>query len=74
VFDIFVANQGYTKTLTKLKQNTIVTDEWKKLGTITFSDAVASQVCDFNLHFHHPPWRKDRNNPNTTVRQKTPKT
>ena len=71
-FDIFVANEGYTKTITQLKQSTIVTDAWKKIGTATFFDAVASQVCDFNLHFHHPAWRKDRNDPDTVVRQKIP--
>ena len=67
-FDIFVANEGYTKAFTKLKQKTVVTDGWKKLGTATFFDAVASQVCDFNLHFHHPAWRKDINDPSTVVR------
>jgi hypothetical protein len=71
-FDIYVANEGFTKTLTPLIQNTVIKDEWKKIGTAIFSDAVASQACDFNLHFHHPAWRKDRNDPNTTVRQKTP--
>jgi len=71
-FDIFVANEGYTKTITKLKQSTIVTDGWKKIGTATFFDAVASQVCDFNLHFHHPAWRRDRNDPDTVVRHKNP--
>ncbi|WP_411725946.1 hypothetical protein [Methyloglobulus sp.] len=67
-FDIFVANEGYTKTFTKLKRETIITDGWKKLGTATFYYAVNSQACDFNLHFHHPAWRKDRNDPSTVVR------
>ncbi len=71
-FDIYVANAGYTQTLTPLIQKTVVTDEWKKIGSVVFSDAVASQVCDFNLHFHHPSWRKDRNDPDTAIRHKTP--
>ncbi len=69
-FDIFVANEGYSKMFTKLKQKTVVTDAWKKLGTISFFDAVTSRACDFNLHFHHPAWRKDRNDPGTVVRHK----
>lgn len=67
-FDIFVANKGRKKTMTQLKQNTIVTDSWKKLGKLTFLDAVASRVCDSTLHFHHPAWREDRNDPNSRVR------
>jgi hypothetical protein len=68
-FDIYVANAGYTQTRTPLLQKTIIIEPWKKLGNVVFSDAVASKVCDFNLHFHHPIWREDRNDPTTTVRK-----
>jgi hypothetical protein len=58
-FDILVANEGFTRKHTQLKQSTIVTDTWKKIGSVTFYDTVASQTCDFNLHFHHAAWRTD---------------
>ena len=67
-FDILVANEGFTKKHTQLKQQTIVTDAWKKIGTVTFYDTVASKTCDFNLHFHHPAWRTDGNDPGTVAR------
>ena len=42
--------------------------EWRRIGAITFDNAVASYNGDRVLHFHHPYWRKDRNDPATQVR------
>jgi hypothetical protein len=36
---------------------------WRRIGTLTFDNAVASYNGDFVIHFHHPGWRSDRNNP-----------
>lgn len=41
---------------------------WRRIGRIEFTEAVASYNGDFVLHFHHPPWRKDRNDSNTIIR------
>jgi hypothetical protein len=38
---------------------------WRQIGTITFTEAVVSQNMDRVVHFNHPPWRKDRNDPAT---------
>jgi hypothetical protein len=35
--------------------------QWSKIGTIDFSESVASESCDHRLHFHHPQWRTDLN-------------
>ena len=41
---------------------------WRKIGRLTFDNAVASYNGDFVLHFNHPSWRDDRNNPSTANR------
>ncbi len=41
---------------------------WRRIGTLTFDDAVASYNGDFVLHFNHPTWRSDRNDPATATR------
>ncbi len=38
---------------------------WRQAGTITFTEAVASLNTDRVVHFNHPPWRADRNDPRT---------
>jgi len=38
---------------------------WRTIGTMTFNAAVASYNGDHVLHFHHPPWREDRNDART---------
>ena len=66
VFDIEVTDQGETRG--KLIQRRTFSG-WSKIGRIEFTEAVASYNSDFVLHFHHPPWRNDQNNPSTVVRQ-----
>lgn len=41
---------------------------WRRVGTLTFSEAAASYNGDFVVHFHHPPWRNDRNDPTSVAR------
>ena len=41
---------------------------WRRIGTLTFDNAVVSYNGDRVLHFHHPNWRMDRNDPATEVR------
>jgi hypothetical protein len=41
---------------------------WRPIGTLTFDNAVASYNGDFVIHFHHPRWRQDRNDPATATR------
>jgi hypothetical protein len=41
---------------------------WRRIGTLTFDTTVASYNGDFVIHFNHPGWRGDRNNPATAHR------
>jgi hypothetical protein len=65
-FNIEVSDEGSTKG--KLFQRRIIKN-WKRIGRIIFDEAVASYNGDFVLHFHHPPWRNDHNNPSSVARQ-----
>jgi hypothetical protein len=42
--------------------------DWVHIGNITFDNAVASYNADFVLHFTHPTWRDDANDPATATR------
>ena len=42
---------------------------WRRIGKITFTEAVASLNGDRVIHFHHPTWRADRNDPSTATRR-----
>jgi hypothetical protein len=41
---------------------------WRRIGEITFDEAVASYNGDFVIHFNHPTWRDDQNDPSTATR------
>lgn len=64
VFAIEVSDKGRRTWLMRLKDQ-----EWSRIGTLTFEKAVASYNGDFVVHFHHPPWRKDRNDPRSVARR-----
>ncbi|MBM3550461.1 MAG: hypothetical protein FJX45_01605 [Alphaproteobacteria bacterium] len=42
---------------------------WRRLGSVTFDNAVASYNGDHVIHFNHPGWRNDRNDPGAAVRR-----
>jgi hypothetical protein len=41
---------------------------WKRIGRLVFDRAVASHNGDAVIHFSHPTWRDDRNDPATGTR------
>ena len=41
---------------------------WRPIGELVFDNAVASHNGDAVLHFNHPTWRTDRNDPKTATR------
>ena len=41
---------------------------WQRIGSLVFNEAVASYNGDFVIHFNHPTWRDDRNDPSTATR------
>jgi hypothetical protein len=66
-FDISVSDAGKRLSLGIFQRQTIT--NWQTIGKLTFNDGVASYNGDFVIHFQHPGWRKDRNDPGTAVRQ-----
>ncbi|HYR21509.1 MAG TPA: hypothetical protein VEP30_01115 [Chthoniobacterales bacterium] len=64
VFRIEVSEKGRRTLLQR-----VLGQEWKPIGTLTFKQAVASHNGDFVVHFHHPVWRKDRNDPTSVARR-----
>ena len=66
-FLIETSDTGTTHGL-PVKQRRDITN-WRTIGTITFDAAVASSNGDRVIHFNHPPWRSDRNDPNSVVRK-----
>ena len=62
-FNIEVSDEGKRTIFQRLKgQN------WTQIGQIDFTEAAASYNGDFVIHFRHPPWRTDRNDPRTVAR------
>ena len=41
---------------------------WRAIGRIVFTNAVVSHNADAVIHFNHPTWRTDRNDPRTATR------
>ena len=41
---------------------------WRRIGTLVFDNAVVSYNGDAVIHFAHPTWRQDRNDPATATR------
>ena len=66
-FDIAVSDAGRRTNLGIFQRQTV--DNWQPLGRIDFTDGVASYNGDFVIHFRHPGWRKDRNDPATAIRE-----
>lgn len=66
VFAIDVTDDGEVTGRTGFKKGAF--RNWRRIGAITFDNAVASYNGDRVLHFHHPNWRKDRNDSATRFR------
>jgi hypothetical protein len=65
-FDIEVTDEGRTGG-SKLRERRTFAN-WRRIGRLVFSDAVVSFNGDRVLHFNHPTWRNDRNDPRTATR------
>jgi len=65
-FTIEVTDEGQT-TGSAFRVRRAFTN-WKPIGTIVFDNAVSSYNGDAVIHFTHPTWRQDRNNPATATR------
>jgi len=65
-FDIFVSDTGRTLGFPGFKR--VAVTDWQRIGTLRFTEAVASYNADHVIHFHHPGWRDNRNDPATAIR------
>jgi hypothetical protein len=65
-FHIEVTDDGSTRGTPIFQRRTF--ENWRHLGKLTFDAAVASYNADFVIHFNHPTWRRDRNDPSTATR------
>ena len=65
-FHIEVTDDGLTRG-TSLRQRRTFRN-WRQIGTLVFENAVVSYNGDSVIHFNHPTWREDRNDPSTATR------
>jgi len=65
-FHIEVTDEGSTRGPNFFQRRSFA--NWKRIGRLTFDNAVASYNGDFVIHFTHPTWRGDRNDPSTATR------
>jgi hypothetical protein len=65
-FAIDVTDEGETTGLPVRERRTF--RNWQRIGRIVFDRAVASYNGDAVIHFSHPTWRDDRNDPATATR------
>jgi len=65
-FRIEVTDEGATQGTAISQRRTF--SNWRGIGRLTFDNAVVSYNGDFVIHFNHPTWRDDRNDPATATR------
>lgn len=65
-FDIEVTDEGKSKGPGVFQRLTF--NNWRRIGKMTFDNAVVSYNGDFVIHFNHPTWRHDRNDPSSATR------
>jgi len=68
VFDISVSDTGKSKGFLFGKGQRQLIENWRRIGTLTLDEAVISYNGDFVIHFHHPSWRKDVEDPASATR------
>jgi hypothetical protein len=67
VFHIEVSDEGATRGPAFFQRRHF--GPWRRIGRLVFHEAVASYNGDFVIHFHHPTWRRERNDVSTVVRK-----
>ena len=65
-FNIELTDEGETTGTAVEERRTF--RNWRRVGTLTLDNAVISYNGDFVIHFGHPTWREDKNNPATATR------
>jgi hypothetical protein len=65
-FTIEVTDEGETTGPATKERRTF--RNWRHIGSLVFDNAVISHNGDSVIHFNHPTWRMDRNDPATATR------
>jgi hypothetical protein len=65
-FDISVSDKGTRIGFPGFRRVTVT--DWQRIGILRFTEAVASYNADHVIHFHHPGWRDNKNDPSTAIR------
>lgn len=65
-FTIDVTDDGHTSGTPFRVRRTF--RNWRRIGAMVFDNAVVSYNGDAVIHFTHPTWRQDRNDPATATR------
>jgi hypothetical protein len=65
-FTIEVTDEGETTGPAIKERRTF--KNWRRIGSMVFDNAVISYNGDSVIHFNHPTWRTDRNDPRTATR------
>ena len=65
-FHIEVTDEGETTGPVVRERRTF--KNWRRIGSLIFDNAVISSNGDSVIHFSHPSWRTDRNDPATATR------
>jgi hypothetical protein len=65
-FTIDVTDDGHTSGTPFRVRRTF--QNWRRIGRLVFDNAVVSYNGDAVIHFAHPTWRQDRNDPSTATR------
>ncbi len=66
VFDISVSDTGKRGGIPLFQKVTV--SNWRRIGKLTFNEAIASYNADHVIQFHHPGWRDQVNDPSTAIR------
>jgi hypothetical protein len=65
-FQIEITEEGSTHGVMGFQRRTF--RNWRPIGKLTFDEAVISYNGDFVIHFNHPTWRENRDDPSTATR------
>jgi len=64
-FDVSVSDSARRSGVAPFRR--VKVSAWRKIGRVTFTEAVASYNADHVVQFHHPGWRDDRDDPSTAI-------
>lgn len=68
-FDISVSDTGKRLGIALVGGERQTVTHWQTIGRVDFNNAVISYNGDFVIHFHHPQWRNDHNDPDSALRK-----